>query len=345
MKKVINVFLFAVFIAVLIPINKTFAVTEDEMNGDPMDNTNHFVWDLMASMQAPDDPDCSTLAATALEGTEGMTPEMIANVAGMACDSLAQMRTQMESDMSGMEGESVETNLFDATNWHSVENLYFEHSTNGTSDGRIDFSVPIDFMSYDFMSFMTSFGENMDASEGYISLDADVVGGFADYGATLTMYNVGDFNNPEILVNGGEDTDGVVSNLVYDRESNTITFNAAHFTEFEVVEGDEESDEEPEIDNIRIKKYFNPLAGKWIVKMILKGEEYDRSTEVTLGHRQPYKTKYVNNDKIKVYFSLDKLLRSGKDSFILRALNGNETEKFDKEIRLSKLELVYSKIK
>ena len=39
-----------------------------------------------------------------------------------------------------------------------------------------------------------------------------------------------------ILVDGTEDIEGIVSNLVYNLEEKTITFNAAHFTTFETVE-------------------------------------------------------------------------------------------------------------
>lgn len=324
--------------------NAKAVVNEESMNGDPMSNENHFVWDLMADMQTPDDPDCPTLASAALAGTEGMGAEQISTMAGMACSSLAQMKTSMQSDMSSG-NEGIETNLFDATNWHSVENLYFQHSVNGVADGKIAFSAPIDFMSYAFMSFMTSFGENMETSEGYISLDADVVGGFANYGAALTMYDIPEFESPVILVDGEVDADGVVSNLAYDRDTNTITFSATHFTAFEVVEESEVGDTAPEVDVVKAKKYYNPISKKWLIRIIVKGDEYDRDTDVTLGKIDARKVNYKSKNRVVATFALSKLTKSGKDEFIIRVKNGSESKRFKKKLKLSSLTSEYQKIK
>lgn len=336
-----------VFSLLAIPMperNAKAVVTEESMNGDPMSNENHFIWDLMADMQTPDDPDCPSLASTALAGTAGMDATQISQVATMACNNLAQMRTSMESGM-GEGSDSVETNLFDETNWHSVENLYFQHMTNGVADGKIAFSVPIDFMSYAFMSFMTSFGENMDSSEGRIGLDADVVGGFANYGATLTMYNIPEYESPVILVDGEVDTDGVVSNLAYDRDNSTITFSAAHFTEFEVAEESEVGDTMPDIDTVKAKKYYNPISKKWLVKMIVKGDEYDRDTDVTLGKTDARKVNYKSKNRVVATFALSKLAKSGKDGFIIRVKNGSESKRFKKKLKLSSLTSEYQELK
>src|SRR3989338_5558353 len=198
-KTILLCFVFALVIA-FAPAKKASAViSEGEMQGDPMDNENHFIWDVMAQMQTPDDPDCEDVAEAALLAG-GIPAENVAGPRDGACEGLASMRTNMESGM-GQGDESVETNLWDATNWHSVENLYFEHSTNGVADGRIAFTVPIDFMSYAFMTFMMNFGNAMETGNGLIGLDADIIGGMAGYGAALTMYNVDDFEDPEILVN------------------------------------------------------------------------------------------------------------------------------------------------
>ncbi len=84
-----------------------------------------------------------------------------------ACAGIAQIPNEMTN--GGDASEGIETNLTDADNWHSVENLYFQHSTNGVVDGRISFTQPIDFMSYDFMLFMQTFGERMDTDTAKIS--------------------------------------------------------------------------------------------------------------------------------------------------------------------------------
>jgi hypothetical protein len=190
--------------------------------------------------------------------------------------------------------------------------------------------------------FLENFGDNMESRTGYISLDASTVGGFANYGATLTMYNVPDFEDPEILVNGREDDEGIVSNLVYNRSANTITFSATHFSSFEVTEGN--PDEEPEVNKIFAKKYFNPRLGKWRVKLKIKGDEFEESTEVTADRRDAYKVNYHNSNKVVAYFSLDKLLKTGRDKLTVRIINGDETKKSQDYLILSKLTTQYAKL-
>lgn len=301
-----------------------------EFEGSPDDNPNHFVWSLMSQMQTPDDPDCPALAAAALQGV--IPQEEVSMVSTMACSGLASMRTNMQSGMNASEEESMETNLFDAEDWHNVTGLYFQHSTNGVADGRIAFSQPIDFMSYSFLNFMQHFGQNMDSRQGFISLDATSVGGFANYGASLTMYNVPNFDSPEILVNGEEDANGIVSNIVYDENADTITFSAAHFTSFEVVEADEQSD----IDSVTYWKYYDQEKGKWMLKMVLKGRHFDKDTKVTLSNRKAARVSYKTKKKIVAWFNYDKLKESGRKEFTIRAITGSEEDKYGEKLILSK---------
>lgn len=317
---------------IITPVNKASAViTEEEMEGNPIDNPNHFVWDVMAEMQTPDDPDCEDVAEAALLAG-GVPAGEVAGPRDGACEGLASMRTNMESGMSGG-ADSTETNLWDALNWHAVENLYFQHSTNGVADGRIAFTVPIDFMSYDFMTFMMNFGSAMETGEGLIGLDADIVGGMAGYGAVLTMYNAGDFEDPEILVDGEEDTEGVVSGLVYDRDAQTITFSAAHFSTFEVVEG---SDETPKISKVKIQKYKSN-SGETRLKFIISGDHFNRGTEVTLGGKEPFKISYKKGSKIVAFFKLSKVQENPKIKMKLKIINGDESKRYKNRILLQDL--------
>lgn len=317
----------------LVPAKKASAViTEAEMQGNPIDNENHFIWDVMAQLQTPDDPDCEDVVEAALLAG-GVAPGDIAGPRDGACSGIASMRSNMESGMS--EGaDSTETNLFTAVDWHSVENLYFQHSTSGVADGRIAFTNPIDFMSFNFMTFMMNFGNAMETGEGLIGLDADIVGGMAGYGAVLTMYDAGDFEDPEILVNGTEDTEGVVSGLVYDRDAQTITFNAAHFSTFEVVEGNAEK--KPRITNVDFEKY-KTSDGVAMVKITLKGKHFKKSTDVTLGGKDASKVTYKSSKKIVATFKIKSLLKTGKKELKLKAFNGNKMGKYHKEILLSRL--------
>ena len=325
MKKTSLIWVFAALLA-LAPFYKAKATLN--FDGSPDTNPNHFIWSIMDQMDAPDDPDCSTLV-NAFLNTDGTVPAGDRSaIASAACNGIASMKTNMQSGMNGGGSESVETNLFNAADWHNVANLYFEHSTNGVADGRIAFSVPIDFMSYAFMNFMTSFGQNMESREGYISLDADTVGGFANYGAILTMYNIPDYDDPEILIDGQKDSGGVVSNLVYDRAANTLTFSAAHFSSFEVTEGSSStsSNVRPRIDKILIAKYISK-SGKERIRLTIKGDHFTRSTKVGLGGRNPLK-KIATGKKITAFYSLDKLKLSGRSEFILKLKNGDKARKY-----------------
>jgi hypothetical protein len=68
-----------------------------------------------------------------------------------------------------------------------------------------------------------------------IGLDADLIRNLVNTQATLTMYNLA-LNNPKILVDGGEDSQGIVSGVNYDRNAGTLSFTAAHFTTFTAIE-------------------------------------------------------------------------------------------------------------
>ncbi|EKD46784.1 MAG: hypothetical protein ACD_67C00063G0001 [uncultured bacterium] len=318
MKKTLTTFLLATLFLALGTSDSAKAFDQENMQGDPMSNANHFVWSVFAQLQTPDDVDCPTVATSALE-SDGIPAEQAASIAVMACGNLSQMRTQMESGMNGGEGESMETNLFEAPNWHEVQNLYFQHSTNGTPDGRIAFSMPIDFMSFNFMQFMNSFGQNMETSEGRIALNADVVGGFANYGATLTMYNVPEFDDPIILVDGKEDKGEVVSNLAYDKNARTLTFSAKHFTSFEAVESSS-IETKP-----KITKYTMTRNGDFL-KLTISGKQFKYKTKVFLGGRKAVKITRKSNKKIVATFSVAKLRETNKQKFILRAINPNGKE-------------------
>lgn len=318
MKKASALFLALVILIVSAPISKVAAeISENEMNGNPMDNEDHFIWDVMENLQTPDDSDCLSVAQSALIAS-GLTTEEASMPASNACEGLENMQSEMESGMPDGEGEteSIETNLFDATNWHAVENLYFQHSTNGVTDGRIAFTNPIDFMSYDFMNFMRSFGENMETSRGIIGLNADVVGGMANYGAVLTMYNIPDFRDPVILVDGHTDRDGVVSNISYDENNHTLTFNATHFTTFKVVERSKSKRLRPTISNVVTSKDATTLTAT------ITGSNLDENGKVYLGKFKATSLSLEDSNTLIATFSLAKL-KTGK-KYVLRVINSNK---------------------
>jgi len=128
--------------------------------------------------------------------------------------------------------EGVASNIGELPDPACAQGLYFEK----VGYGKITFGACIDLTKPTVISWLQQLGMKLDlAVRNKIALDADTVQGLIDTQATLTMYNV-ELENPQILVNGGADISGIVSNMVYDREAKTLTFTAAHFTTFTAVE-------------------------------------------------------------------------------------------------------------
>ena len=128
--------------------------------------------------------------------------------------------------------EEVESNIGEIEDPSAATGLFFEKP----GFGRIEFRATLDLTDPDVISWLQQLESLLDLSTlNKIGLDADLVQELIDTEATLTMYNV-TLNNPKILVDGAEDEEGVVSNLVYNQEADTLTFTAAHFTEFTAVE-------------------------------------------------------------------------------------------------------------
>ena len=219
--------------------------------GDDFPDEDDVFWDIAPLLDSPTDSDCVSVATAAF--TNLGTPDA-ATQATSFCTQFSQMESDMQSDFGGVANELVETNLFDATDWHAVDGLYFQHSTGGVLDGRVEFNQPIDFMEHDFMYFMSTFGERIDMEEGRIGIEASIVDGLADYTATLTMYGITGYDNPIILIDGEEDTGNVVSNIVYDSDAGTVTFTADHFSTFEVAE-DGALGSTPKIHRVKAEKY------------------------------------------------------------------------------------------
>lgn len=147
------------------------------------------------------------------------------NPAGFnGCPSVSTITSSMSSD-------GVTTNLGEMSDFTHTSSLYFEK----TGQGRIAFSSEINFTDRDALSWMSTLDQKLSFTNGTISLDADLINNLVNTQATLTMYGL-NYNNPKVLVNGADDTGGVVSGLTYNREAGTLTFTAAHFTTFQAVE-------------------------------------------------------------------------------------------------------------
>lgn len=304
--------------AIIFGIGLAPTVSADEPDAGLPAQNDPF-WSFIGALDRPDDADCLSIA-------QGALYSIPADNATNFCAQLAQMPTQMRSGMN-QTGESMESNLFDASDWHNVQNLYFQHSTSGVADGRIAFTRPVDFMSYAFMNFMMTFGQRMESSPGILGLDADIVGGMRNYGAVLTMYNVPDVENPMILVDGQEDTGGVVSNIIYDRTAHTLTFDAAHFTTFEVIE----SGTLPSIDEVKATRYVT-WKGKRMLRVVVDGNNFQKNAVVKLGNREATSMTWKNNGRrLVAHFPMADLERVGRKRLTVKVVNSNGLEDTYKE--------------
>jgi len=158
----------------------------------------------------------------------GPTAEEMAQGFGQMCTSLAQMPTEMQTDMAR---EGVTSSLFDAPNWHGVSGLYFQKA----GEGRIAFTETIDFLTYRFFRFMSNFDSMVKMQDGYISLNASMATDFQNYGAQLTMYGLNFTEIPDIYVNGQLATSSDVSNISYNQNVGTLTFDASHWSYYRAV--------------------------------------------------------------------------------------------------------------
>ncbi|MCX6762375.1 MAG: hypothetical protein NT093_01180 [Candidatus Moranbacteria bacterium] len=203
----------------------------------PLPGENEPFWTIFAQMDSPTDTaDCMTAATSYVNSQNFSDDQKQGEMIGYTemCTGFASMPSEMQSDMAT---EGVTSNLFSAPDWHHVENLYFEK--NGM--GKIQFTNTIDFMSYRFMTFMSIFPDTVQFNDGYISLNASMMGEMKSYGAQLTMYGLNFSQIPDIYVTDANGTmmhkatDSDVNAVSYNADTGELTFNATHFSSFKAV--------------------------------------------------------------------------------------------------------------
>ncbi len=160
------------------------------------------------------------------------------------CDISFPQCISVADIVSRINSEGVNTNLGDQEDMSRITGLYFER----TDYGKISFASEINFTDKDAMSWLSNLDAKLDLrNRGTIGLDADAVKAIINTRATLTMYNI-TFNNPTIKVYNTDGTPGessIISNLTYNKSAHTLTFTAAHFTTFKVVETSSSSSSSP----------------------------------------------------------------------------------------------------
>ena len=237
----------------------------------------------------------------------GPTAQEMAQGFSQMCTMLAQMPTQMQSDMGS---EGVSSNIFNMSNWHNVSNLYFEKS----GEGRISFTRDLDFMSYRFFKFMNGFGNMMEMREGYISLNAAMVPEMKNYGAQLTMFDLPFTELPDIYVDGQLAGNDDVANITWDDAIKSLTFTAKHFSSFRAVEKGSKASV-MKITGIIGRKSVKYNANKSTFKVKVRGKNLkasDANTICTLGFNQATSVKVgAKGKKITCTFSMSDFSETG----------------------------------
>ncbi|MFA5926057.1 MAG: hypothetical protein WC831_03915 [Parcubacteria group bacterium] len=309
-------------IALIAMVAMAVPVMAEPNQGDQreMPGPDDMFWAIFSQMSTPDDTANCLVALdnyitqhpTDFSEPDGDTSQARSEMTQM-CSQVAQMRTEMEG---GMAADGAITNLFDTenTNWHAINNLYFQKNENGVPMGRIGFSNTIDFMTYRFFSFMNNFGNLVQFNDGYISLNAAMVPDMINYGATLTMYGLDFSEQPDIYVSNGANmrkaVEGAdISGITWDATAKTLSFTPGHFSSFKAVEKGSKL-KAMKISSVK-KKTIKYKAGKTF-KLTVKGKNlYKKGSDVscTLGFQQAAKVRSARNGK-KVTCTY------GMDSFI-----------------------------
>jgi len=130
-------------------------------------------------------------------------------------------------------------NLVNTNNVSSFSGLYFEKSIDGTPVGRLTFTNTLDLSDSATQEFLQNLGSKLDQGNGRIALDATDSAIFAATGATLEMYDItSSVTSSNLVVRDDSglvlDPLGIISGFIYDSEANKVTFNTAHFTQFDI---------------------------------------------------------------------------------------------------------------
>ncbi len=123
------------------------------------------------------------------------------------------------------------TDFSSVTDFRSITNF----TMHQTGVVKVAFSQAVNMLDPTVQRFMKSIGSKMVGANGSLNLDAKAVLELKNAGAVITMYGI-NLNSPKIQIDGVDDSSGVTSSLTYDKSTQTLVFNAAHFTTFTAVE-------------------------------------------------------------------------------------------------------------
>lgn len=125
-----------------------------------------------------------------------------------------------------------DTTIFaNVDDFRAIEN--FTMHVNGVV--KITMRKPVNMLSTVVQRFFKSLAKTFESETGRMELNAAAAVQLQKAGAEVTFYNVPDqyLSAPEILLDGGA-AGTAVQNVVYDRNTKTLTFVAAHFSEYKL---------------------------------------------------------------------------------------------------------------
>ena len=136
-----------------------------------------------------------------------------------------------------LESSGIENNIDTCgTTPDSCAGLYFMKVVDGTELGKLSFSTALNLTDSETTDFLQNLGNKLEQGNGRISLDTTESAIFTATGATLEMYDLPFVEESNLVV---RDNDGnvlnhtdLISGFAYD--SGTVSFNAAHFTQFDI---------------------------------------------------------------------------------------------------------------
>lgn len=159
--------------------------------------------------------------------------DAVGNTSGSS-NSISVNTTEIISDINlpavfTTEG-SKSTDLSKISDPKKVENL----TLDVVDKNLIVFNDPVDLSSPEVPSLFKSLDQYIKMTKlGIVEVDSAALAMLAGKKAALSMFNLPFVKTPEILVNGEEDKNNIVSNIEY--KENTLTFNITSFSKFEAV--------------------------------------------------------------------------------------------------------------
>jgi hypothetical protein len=130
-------------------------------------------------------------------------------------------------------------NLVNTNNVSNFSNLYFEKSIGGVKMGKLTFTHGLNLSDTTTQTFLQNLGSKLDQGNGRIALDARDSEIFSAIGAILVMYQMPpNISSSQLVVRDDLgtilDPIGIISAFTQDPVSQNISFNTAHFTQFDI---------------------------------------------------------------------------------------------------------------